>query len=46
MSSEIIIVPSLFFMIGFIVYTIVDGLRRRGRMRVCAGFNPRLLGRL
>ena len=33
MSSEIIIVPSLFFMIGFIVYVIVDGFRRRQQVK-------------
>jgi len=46
MDSEIIIVPSLFFMIGFIVYTIVDGFRRRQQMRVFTEFHSKLLERL
>ena len=46
MNSEIIIVPSLFFMIGFIVYTIVDGFRRRQQMRVFTEFHSKLLERL
>ena len=46
MGSEIIIGPSLFFMIGFIVYIVVDGLRRRQQMRVFAEFHTKLLERL
>ena len=46
MSSEIIIVPSLFFMIGFIVYVTVDGFRRRQQMRVLTDFHGKLLDRL
>ena len=39
MDSEIIIVPSLFFMIGYIVYVIVDGYRRRQQTRVFTEFH-------
>jgi hypothetical protein len=46
MKSEIIIVPSLFFMLGFVVYTIVDGYRRRQQMRVFSEFHTKLLERL
>jgi hypothetical protein len=46
MRPEIIIVPSLFFMLGFIVYVIVDGLRRRQQMRVLTDFHSKLLDRL
>ncbi len=46
MNSEIIIVPSLFFMIGFIVYTVVDGVRRRQQMKVFTEFHSKLLDRL
>ena len=46
MNSEIIIVPSLFFMIGFIVYIVVDGYRRRQQVRVLTEFHSKLLDRL
>jgi hypothetical protein len=46
MQSEIIIVPALFFMIGYIVYIVVDGYRRRQQMRVFADFHTKLLERL
>jgi hypothetical protein len=46
MNSEIIIVPSLFFMLGFIVYTITDGYRRRQQMKVFTEFHSKLLDRL
>lgn len=46
MASEIIIVPSLFFMIGFIVYVTVDGFRRRQQMRVLTDLHSKLLDRL
>ena len=46
MNSEIIIVPSLFFMIGWIVFVIVDGFRRRQQTRVYTEFHGRLLDRL
>ena len=46
MGSEIIIVPSLFFAVGFIVYTIVDGYRRRQQTRTFTEFHTRLLDRI
>ena len=46
MNSEIIIVPSLFFMLGYIVYVTVDGIRRRQQMRVFSEFHSKLLDRL
>ena len=46
MDSEIIIVPSLFFMIGYVVYVISDNFRRRHQMRVFTDFHTRLLDRL
>jgi hypothetical protein len=46
MGSEIIIVPSLFFMVGFVVYITVDGFRRRQQMRVMTDFHAKLLDRL
>ena len=46
MQSEIIIVPSLFFMIGYIVYVIVDGYRRRQQTRVFTEFHSKLLERI
>lgn len=46
MNSEIIIVPSLFFMIGYIVYVIVDGYRRRQQTRVFTEFHSKLLERI
>ena len=46
MGSEIIIVPSAFFMVGFIVYVVVDGFRRRSQARMVAEFHTRLLDRI
>ena len=46
MDSEIIIVPSLFFMIGCMVYVIVDGVRRRQQTRVFTEFHSKLLERI
>jgi hypothetical protein len=46
MGSEIIIVPALFFMVGFIVYTIVDGSRRRQQVKALTEFHAKLLDRL
>ena len=46
MQSEIIIVPSLFFMIGFIVWVIVDGLRRRQQTKEFTEFHSKLLERI
>jgi hypothetical protein len=46
MNSELIIVPCLFFMIGFIVYTLVDGYRRRQQVKVFTEFHGKLLDRI
>lgn len=46
MGPEIIIVPSLFFMVGFIVYTVVDGYRRRQQTKVFTEFHAKLLDRI
>jgi hypothetical protein len=46
MGSEIIIVPSLFFMIAYIVFVIVDGYRRRQQTRVYTEFHSKLLDRI
>src|SRR5512144_2536377 len=46
MSSEIIIVPSLFFLIGYIVYVIAEGTRRRAQSRMVTEFHGKLLDRI
>jgi len=46
MSSEIIIVPSLFFMIGFVVFVIVEGFRRRAQAKMVTEFHTKLLDRI
>jgi hypothetical protein len=46
MSSEIIILPAAFFLTGFIVYTIVEGFRRRSQARTVAEFHNKLLDKL
>ena len=46
MGPEVIIVPSAFLMVGFIVFVIVDGIRRRQQMRVLTEFHTKLLDRL
>ena len=46
MGSEIIIVPSMFFMMGYIVYVIVDGYRRRQQTRMYTEFHSKLLDRI
>jgi hypothetical protein len=46
MGPEIIIVPSLFLMIGYIVFVIVDGYRRRQQTRVYTEFHSKLLDRI
>ncbi len=46
MGSEIIIVPSAFFMVGYIVYVIVDGYRRRQQTRIFTEFHGKLLDRI
>ena len=44
--SETIIVPSLFVMLGFIVWVLTTGWQRRQRMKLVTDFNARLLDRL
>ena len=44
--AEIIIVPSAFFLVGFIVYTIVEGYRRRSQAKMVTEFHGRLLDRI
>jgi hypothetical protein len=46
MQSEIIIVPAAFFLVGFIVYTIVEGFRRRSQAKTVTEFHGRLLDRI
>jgi hypothetical protein len=46
MGSEIIIVPSMFFMFGWVVYVIVDGFRRRQQTKVFTEFHGKLLDRI
>jgi hypothetical protein len=46
MGSEVIIVPAAFFMVGFIVYVIVDGYRRRQQVKVFTDVHSKLLDRL
>jgi hypothetical protein len=46
MGSEIIIVPSMFFMFGFVVYVIVEGFRRRTQAKMVTEFHSKLLDRM
>ena len=46
MGSEIIIVPSLFLMIGYIVFVVVDGYRRGQETKVYTEFHSKLLDRI
>jgi hypothetical protein len=46
MGSEIIIVPSMFLMIGYIVFVVVDGYRRRQQTKVYTEFHSKLLDRI
>jgi hypothetical protein len=43
---EVIIVPAIFFTMGFIVWTIVSSLQRRHRLRLLVEFNNKLIDRL
>ena len=42
----IIIVPALFLMIGWVVYVVVDGIRRRQQLRLATEFHARVLDRI
>jgi hypothetical protein len=46
MGSEVIIVPGAFLMVSWIVWVIVDGLRRASQMRNATQFHGRLLERI
>jgi hypothetical protein len=46
MGSDIIVIPSMFFMFGFVVYTIVDGFRRRSQAKMVTEFHTKLLDRI
>jgi hypothetical protein len=46
MGSEIIIVPSAFFMLGYIVFVLVDGYRRRQQTKAYTEFHSKLLDRI
>lgn len=46
MGSEAIILPALFGSVVWLVYIIVDGFRRRQRLRVFTEFHTRLLDRI
>lgn len=45
-SPEIIIVPMLFIMIGFIIWVVVNGWQRRLRLKLTTEFNSKLLDRI
>lgn len=46
MGSEVIILPALFGSVVWLVYVIVDGFRRRQRLRVFTEFHGKLLDRI
>jgi hypothetical protein len=46
MGSEAIILPALFGSVVWLVYVIVDGFRRRQRLRVFTEFHGKLLDRI
>src|SRR6202007_1292691 len=46
MSPELIIVPALFVLIGFVVWTTVNAWQRRQQLKLMTEFNARLLDRL
>jgi hypothetical protein len=46
MGSEIIIVPAAFLLLGYVVFTIVDGILRSRRLRVSTEFQGKLLERI
>jgi hypothetical protein len=45
-SPDIIIVPALFIMIGFIIWVVVNGWQRRLRLKLTTEFNSKLLDRI
>ena len=46
MGAEIIIAPAAFLLVGYIIFTIVDGLIRWRRLRVSTDFQAKLLDRI
>jgi len=46
MGSELIIVPALFIMVGFIIWVLVNGWQRRLRLKLMTEFNNKLLDRI
>ena len=46
MNSEIIILPAMFFMFGFVVYVIADVFRRRAQAKMVAEFHTKLLEKI
>src|ERR1700681_1423254 len=45
-SPEIIIVPALFIMVGFVSWVVVNGWQRRLRLKLTTEFNSKLLDRI
>jgi hypothetical protein len=45
-SPEVVIVPMLFIMLGFIVWVVVNGFQRRLHLKLATDFNSRLLERI
>jgi hypothetical protein len=46
MRTEMIVAPSFFFMVGFIIWTSTTAWQRRQRLRLLMDFNTRLIDRL
>jgi hypothetical protein len=46
MDSEIVILPAMFFMFGFVVYVIADVFRRRAQAKMVTEFHTRLLDKI
>jgi hypothetical protein len=46
MNDEVIILPALFGAVVWLVYIVVDGFRRRQRLRVFTEFHSKLLDRI
>jgi hypothetical protein len=46
MHPEVIIVPALFIMIGFVIWVVASAWQRRLRMKLTAEFNSKLLDRI
>lgn len=46
MLVPIIIVPAFFLMVGWVVYVVVDGFRRRQQLRLATEFHGKLLDRI